>query len=341
MSSRRLGLVAPLLAVFLAGGACGTLQEAPSAATEAPPVDAVVAISIDGLNPAAIRWLGEAGTPTLHRLMEDGASTLNARTEFEQTETLPNHTGMVTGRRIDRSTGGHGVTWNDDRRRPRTVQAAAGHTVESVFTQVHGAGELTGLFASKTKFSLFDRSWPAAVDVSTIIEDDRRLARAVRRDLASTDRAFRFVHFALPDRTGHDKGFMSAAYLDAVRGVDRLVGTLLDAIESDPDLAGRTAVIVTSDHGGKGPSHYQAARLANYRVPFFVLGPDVAAGADLYALNPDYADPGRNRTTYADALQPVRNGAVANLALDLLGLPPVPDSEHAVQQDLDVGALQP
>ena len=75
----------------------------------------VVAISVDGLNPDAIDQLGEAGTPTFHRLMAEGASTLNARTEVEQTVTLPNHTGMVTSRRMDRTQGGHGVTWNDDR----------------------------------------------------------------------------------------------------------------------------------------------------------------------------------------------------------------------------------
>ena len=46
--------------------------------------------------------LGAAGAPTFHRLLDEGAGTLNARTEYEQTVTLPNHTGMMTGRRIDR-----------------------------------------------------------------------------------------------------------------------------------------------------------------------------------------------------------------------------------------------
>ena len=63
----------------------------------------------------------------------------------------------------------------------------------------------------------------------------------------------------------------------------------------------------------------------------------VAAGADLYDLNPDdYADPGTRRTTYRKALQPVRNGDLANLALDLLDLDAVPGSEHNSALDLDV-----
>ncbi|MBK5250040.1 MAG: hypothetical protein JJE50_11545 [Actinomycetales bacterium] len=71
-------------------------------------------------------------------------------------------------------------------------------------------------------------------------------------------------------------------------------------------------------------------------MPFIVWGSGVKAGADLYDLNPDYASPGKKRTSYADDEQPVRNGDVANLATDLLGLEAVPDSEHDAAQHLDV-----
>ena len=49
-------------------------------------VDRVIAISIDGLNPRAIQELGESRTPAFHRLMREGAYTLNARTVREQTQ---------------------------------------------------------------------------------------------------------------------------------------------------------------------------------------------------------------------------------------------------------------
>ena len=41
-----------------------------------------------------------------HRLMRQGVWTLNARTVHESTQTLPNHTSMVTGRPVT-ATGGH------------------------------------------------------------------------------------------------------------------------------------------------------------------------------------------------------------------------------------------
>jgi hypothetical protein len=300
-------------------------------------IDSVLAISIDGLNPEALRILGREGTPHLHAFMASGASTLNARTEHEKTLTLPNHTGMVTGRRIEADTGGHGVTWNDDRRRPATVQAAAGRRVESVFTSISAAGGSTALFASKTKFSLWKRSWPLSIDKTRIQLDNGLLARAVRRDLRDHDRDFRFVHFSLPDNVGHAKGFMSKPYLRSVKQVDTLLGGIVAAVESDPELDAGTAMIVTSDHGGLGDNHSDASRFANYRIAFMVAGPGVAIGADLYELNADdRRDPGTRRTTYAQPVQPVRNGELANLALDLLDLDAVPGSEHNSGLGLDV-----
>ena len=97
-------------------------------------------------------------------------------------------------------------------------------------------------------------------------------------------------------------------------------------------------VVVTADHGGLGPSHLDPRRYANFRVPFLVWGAGVAAGADLYAINPTYADPGKARVGYDAELQPVRNGDVGNLVLDVLGLPPIPNSEHDFAQDLEVSA---
>lgn len=330
-------LLAPTAAeVSTTGGAPAERVERDSADDV---VTSVLAISVDGLNPTALGRLGREGTPHLHAFMDAGAYTLNARTERELTITLPNHTGMVTGRRVEQATGGHGVTWNDDRRRPRTVQAAARRPVDSVFDVVHDAGGSTALFANKTKFSLWERSWGDSIDRTKISLDARRLVRATMRDLEGSERALRFLHIGLPDAAGHAKGFMSRPYMRAVRQVDVLVGELIDTVMSDPTLAGSVAVILTADHGGLGKSHSAKARLVNYRVPFMVRGPGVAPGADLYDLNPDYADPGTRRTSYDEDLQPVRNGALANLALDLLDLPAIPGSEHNAALDLDVNEV--
>jgi hypothetical protein len=89
--------------------------------------------------------------------MREGAYTLNARTVREQTATLPNHTAMLTGRRVDDKHGGHGYSDNVDN--GSTVHRAAGHYVASVFDVVHDNGDSTALYASKTKFKLYERTW--------------------------------------------------------------------------------------------------------------------------------------------------------------------------------------
>jgi Type I phosphodiesterase / nucleotide pyrophosphatase len=294
----------------------------------------VLAISIDGLNVRALDALGPAGAAAFTRLLDEGAATLDARTEVEQTLTLPNHTGMLTGRRVDADRGGHGVTWNEEIP-GRTVPGPDGAGVASVFDVVHGAGGGTALFAGKTKFATFDRSWPDAIDRFEVDGDAGDLVDDVRADLASAKRRFTFLHIALPDAAGHASGWMSPAYVDAVAATDRLLGELLDTIDATPRLSRRLVVVLTADHGGPAGerNHADAGDVEDYRIPFLIWGKRMPGG-DLYDLNPDYVDPGTSQPTY-DGPQPVRNGDLANVVTELLGLGPVPGSELDAAQDLD------
>lgn len=332
------------LAPLLAATGCGSMPAAETPTTASAPATTaaarafpaqVLAISVDALNPRALTKLGRDSVPHLWRLLDEGAGTLNARSMVELSKTLPNHTSMLTGRRITAARGGHGVTWNSDRP-GTTVQEAAGHGVSSVFTVVHEAGGRTAFFGTKTKFSLFERSWPSGVDRLVVHEEqDLRAVKAARADLVARGRAFTFLHVGIVDQTGHEHGFMSPPYLRAVRTADALVGKMLAAIDNHADLSD-VVVVLTADHGGVGPSHFQTDEVGDVRVPFVVWGPGVAHG-DLYAMNPTYTAPG-NGIPGLSGPQPIRNGDLANLSLDLLGLGPVPGSRFDVRQRLDVTA---
>lgn len=293
-------------------------------------------VTLDAVGSNAVRRLGPAGMPNLHRLMSEGASTLNARTARELTTTLPNHTSIVTGRRVDADRGGHGVIWNDERLTPQTVQGAADHRVGSVFTVVDSDERDPALFTSKKKLSLFERSWPRRVDRFVLRERNSKLVREARADLVEHRRALTFLHLSLPDDAGHKHGFSSPEFDNAARRVDTLLGTLVSTIEARPRLRDHVTLIVTSDHGGAGGGHYDPTEPAIFRVPFVVWGVGVKAGADLYALNGDYRDPGSRRTTYDAERPPVRNGDAANLATRLLGLGRVPGSEFGFDVRLNV-----
>jgi hypothetical protein len=310
------------------------LATAPAAAAAPAPETAeshMLAISVDGLNVDAIRQLGAQGAPTFHRLLTEGAGTLNARTEYEQSVTLPNHTSMLTGRRFTAARGGHGVTWDDDRP-GTTVRAAAGHPVASIFSQVHRADGDTALYSTKDKFALYERSWPHAVDTFVAREDQRRLVALARADLSDGAATFTFLHLSLPDRAGHEHGGMSEEYVAAVRRTDAQLGRVLGAVSGEA-----VTVVLTADHGfAPGVlSHSDRTDPANYTIPFLVWGDGVEA-SDLYDLNPQYRDPGSRRPSYARARQPVRNGDLANVAAEVLGLDRVPGSRFGAGDSLVV-----
>lgn len=311
------------------------------------PVEHVVFISVDGLNPTAITQLGPAGAPNFYRLMSEGVSTLNARTTFESTQTLPNHTSMVTGRPVTVA-GGHGVTFNEDN--GSTVHVSAGQYCAGVFDLVHDAGGRTALYTGKTKFDFLDRSWNTtygAPDVTGadngtdkidtyLRTDDVSTTNALIAALATNPATFSMMHYPGPDGVGHGQGFMSAPYLAEVTDTDALIGQVLDAIAADAELAASTAVVVTSDHGGLGTSHADPTQAFNYTVPFFAWGAGVAAGMDLYALNPDRADPGTGRPDYTAGVGPVRNAEAGNLIAELLGFSAIPGSGINTGQSLDL-----
>ncbi|HEX6150641.1 alkaline phosphatase family protein [Nocardioides sp.] len=297
----------------------------------------VVIVTLDSVGSRAIRLAGRDRAPTLHWLLRRGAGTLNARTLQEKTLTLPNHTSVVTGRRLDAAHGGHGVSWNDNRTEPATVQEAAGHAVSSVFRVVGSKKRETSLFASKEKLRLFERSWGEGINRVVIDENNRVLARKARRDLVRHRRELTFLHLSGPDNVGHDAGFLSEAHLNAVAEADRLLARLISAIKARPRLRKHVTVIVTADHGGKDGGHGNATELVNYRIPFIVWGAGVKPGADLYELNPrDYRNPRKRRTWYGAKRPPVRNGDAANLATDLLGLRALRGSQFNARQSLDV-----
>ncbi len=310
---------------------------ADSSGAGSPPVRIVVAVSVDGLSPAAIRKLGRDGTPNLHRMLRKGAGTLNARTAREMTVTLPNHSGMLTGRRI-RGAQGHHVDVNVDP--GSTVHARAGAYRASLFDVAHDRGVRTALLASKEKFALFDRSWNAkngAVDgvgadqgrdkIDRYVYDaSHRLVDRVERRMRWRVPQAMFVHIALPDQAGHADGFMSAGYLQAVRRSDRLVGRIMKRMRSTRYLRRHSDLVVTADHGGIPGRHDHGDRTAraNYTVPFLVWGVDAAKGVNLYRLNPERVRPKTGRPGYARP--PVRNLDVANVVTSLLGAPRVPGS---------------
>ena len=345
-----------IMAILVAGLA------APSSVLAAP---YVIEISVDGLGSVWLQPLLDANqVPNLKRFVTEGATTMNARDDYDVTVTLPNHVTLVTGRGVY-GIGGNGHMWtsNSDPSNTTTaptysIQNNKGSYVASVFDVAHDNGLKTGMYATKTKFSLFDHSYNNSNGrVDPIPPDDGRnkidrydynaSSSTVTSDFVSdmnavsSRRNYSFLHFSDPDIAGHASGWGSTGYNDSVIAVDGYLGSIFNLVATNPALAGQTDIILTADHGGYGTNHGDATDYRVYEIPFFVWGPDAAPGTDLYALNamtrldPGFGSSG-TRPTYSASVQPIRNGDGANLALDLLGLGPIPGSTINFSQDLVV-----
>jgi hypothetical protein len=121
----------------------------------------VILISVDGMGAEYVKTFTNSTTnnlTTIKRLMNEGVSTMNARTDKDYTITLPNHVSMVTSRGVV-GTAGHNWTVNVDPAVGQTLATNKGSYVASMFDVAHDNGLRTGMWAGKTKFMLFRDSY--------------------------------------------------------------------------------------------------------------------------------------------------------------------------------------
>lgn len=226
----------------------------------------VVLIIVDGLRPDAI---AAAGAHNIQTLLEQSAYTPTART-IDPPETLPSHVSMATGLLPD----AHGVHHNTDR--GGTLAAP------TVFTRVRESGGRSALYFGKSKLALL--SGPGNADLlwgpgPHGVEPERgEIAAVAARFAADFPRErfnFSFVHLREPDGAGHYHGWMSEPYFAALREADQAVGVVLQAIAAS-DVAQRTAVILTADHGGELLTHRSGSQ-ASLLIPWLCRAPGAPA----------------------------------------------------------------
>ena len=316
-----------------------------------------ILISCDGLRPDAVEILGEEHLPNLFRMMKEGASTKNARTDKTHTVTLPNHASMVTCRPVLGSDGHHWVG-NSTPRLGEMLHRNKGSYVGSMFGVAHDRGLRTALYSSKTKFLLYDRSYDERngkpdvvgkddgkdkIDRFVCEEDIEELMARYLEEMKADPYNLSMIHLRDTDSAGHKSGWdlaLGSPYMKAAVRIDSEIGKLLALVASDGRLRGKTAIVLTADHGGRmeTKTHIAADKPNNYTIPFLVWGAGVEAGADLYEINlASRKDPGKQNPPYdAEEAPPIRNGDAGNLALKLLGLPAIEGSTINAAQDLEI-----
>jgi hypothetical protein len=315
--------------------------------------DYVIHITVDALRGDVLKSLiaGSPATyPNFRRLELESAFTYNARSDFDFTETIPNHASVLTGRPVSQPAGQpntvhHGYSANFPG--PNDTLHANGNPnvpyKASTFDVAHDNGLSTALYASKTRLTLFDRSYNATngaldtigadngrdkIDFSTLVDGTSAgITNTLVTRMATSPARYTFIHLVEPDTVGHASGWENAAWAASVATIDSRLGQIFNAIASSPTLNGHTAIVLTADHGGGVQIHLNPTAWQNFNIPIYVWGAGLPANTDLYTLSPNRFDPGAmGRPDYNAAQQPWRNGDTANLSLALLGLSPIPGS---------------
>lgn len=221
--------------------------------------------------------LGEPGTPH-HPHMAGELALIGAHPagmfNLGPTITVPGMSGILTGAIQD--------IRNDGTERPHTP------TVGEVLRKHKGVPDsLVRIVARKPKLEvlghsdhpLYGAAYGSAIragfnsDVETFV--------AGRQELLQYKPAFMLIHFGDTDYEGHANDW--PGYLESITRADSLIWQLWLAVESDPELAGRTTMFVTNDHGRHDALH---GGFQNHgdgcpgcrRIELMVVGPDTKSG---------------------------------------------------------------
>lgn len=216
---------------------------------------------VDGMRPDGLQ---QADAPTLQRLMQQGSTSLTAQTVMPSV-TLPCHTSLFLGVRPER----HGVTTN--------TWTPPARPVPGLVDELQRAGKSTAMFYNWEQ--LRDLSQPDALHASFFLKNcydpqgsgDTALSELAAAWLAQHSYDFIFVYLGYVDTAGHDRGWMSQAYLDGIANADRCIQRILDVLPAD------THVIVTSDHGGHAQNHGSDLP-EDLTIPMILAGPGIPAG---------------------------------------------------------------
>ncbi|MBY0507937.1 MAG: alkaline phosphatase [Bryobacteraceae bacterium] len=237
----------------------------------APKPRYVVLIGIDGLGSAGLSAALRAGrAPRIAGLVARGSWSPAGRGVIP-TVSSPNWASILMGAGPER----HGITSNEWERDKREIPPSCQGT-EEIFPTIVGAVRQQlpkakiGVVHDWAGFArLIERG---AADYVSHPKGSRATAEEAARYWQKERPRLLLVHFDDVDHAGHDMGWETKEYAQAVADMDGYVGTVLDAI--DP---ANTLVVLTADHGGVGKKHGGLSK-TEIEVPILFAGPGVAKG---------------------------------------------------------------
>ncbi|MDW7693280.1 alkaline phosphatase family protein [Flammeovirgaceae bacterium SG7u.111] len=234
----------------------------------------VIIIGVDGMSPDGIQT---ANTPTLDKLIKEGASTLHARSVLP-TSSSPNWASMLMGAGPEQ----HGVTsnaWRKDEFVLPTVVSDESGFFPSIFSLIRKNNtqvEMGAIYHWDGFGDLFDNNL-VNYNISPKTEDET--ASLTSAYLKEKKPQFTFVHLDHVDHAGHAIGHGTPAYYASVEKADSLISDIISTLEEE-GMMENTLVIVSADHGGVGNGH-GGETLEEIEIPLIMYGKGIKKGYEI------------------------------------------------------------
>ncbi len=227
----------------------------------------VILMLADGMRPDAL-----SDVPAAQKIMKETAYTLNAGTVFPSV-TLPCHVSLF-----------HSVT-----------PERHGTTTNIYMPQVRPILGLCEVLKNANKRSAIFYNWEDLRDVSrpnsltrSSFYSGRRLGYKEAGEMITDeaidylkkfDTDFTFVYFGLSDWAGHNFGWMSEEYIEALRNSWANMEKIMQELGDE-----EYTYIITSDHGGHDRTHgFDIPE--DMTIPIFIKGKDFEAGSEIGEAN--------------------------------------------------------
>jgi hypothetical protein len=227
----------------------------------------IMLVVVDGLRPDAIT---AGGMPALHTLMGRSWRASHAVT-VRPSVTIAALTSIASG--VSPAT--HGLTEARLRHLPRVraLQPLPAELrrlgVETTIVTPELPGAARWMAGALLRMAGVTRLHATSSAPLSLVET------GVRRVEGNRGREFVVVYLNDTDLAGHAWGWMSAAYLQAARTIDRALARILP-LTLDPE----TLVIITADHGGGGvlENDHDHPHPVNDSIPLALLGGRISPG---------------------------------------------------------------
>ena len=234
-------------------------------------VEHVIVIGCDGFGSLAF---GQNHTPTLSGMMREGAYTLKARAVLP-TSSSPNWASMIMGAGPEQ----HGITSNDWETNKFAIAptflgpGGMFPTIFGVLRQQRPSMKIACIYDWDGFGRLLE---PRATDILENVKGSPATAKRAVEVIKRTKPNFLFIHFDEVDHAGHQHGYKSPEFFQAVAQVDGLIAGILSATR-EAGISGKTLFIMTADHGGVKKGH-GGETMEELEIPWILKGPGVRPG---------------------------------------------------------------